>query len=231
MQEYKYLNKTYYKYGNNTYPMTKTSETFNDIFWYCDTYDDAVRDCVTILFQYYWVEMNWKEKWYNNNFVLISDREKHVDDDDAFGTISLLFMEKIIVFDPTRTSCTPWMWAKMMMEQHFSQKLAKLTSFKAPHRQTIKKYNYQMEYDIVSEDIDNFDIPYEENEDSELLDNVLEYLKNLPHGDLVLARYGFDRGYKRTAKELADELGMTPKTINYWCAKNLNKCRKKFAAA
>ena len=49
----------------------------------------------------------------------------------------------------------------------------------------------------------------------------------IPYGEILIKRYGLDRGYKRTAKELADELGMTPKTINYWCDKVMAEFRRR----
>lgn len=93
--------------------------------------------------------------------------------------------------------------------------------------------NNAVEYDItesyISHKIGNYEDLDSRCWDTKMMNaDIRQKLEALPHGDIVIYRWGLDRGYKRTVDQVAQELGVTPKYVNYWSEKTEETFRKKY---
>ena len=236
---YKFEHQPSYRYGRDSYPISEKIEVFNDTYWYCDNYDQAVEECVDILFEYYWHIRDFKNNWMHLTRKKVMVCDYHIDDNDARQVIAELFVRKILnYYDPACTECSPWTWGKRIMEQHFCLKLAQLSSVKTPDSRVEKQDLYESEDDVNIISLDDcneesnsnlsYSFDFDALCDKMLLSDVIDYIDSKKHGYVLLKRYGIDRGYKRTVAETAQELGLTPKKVNYWCDKIITDCQEHF---
>lgn len=220
--------RTYY--GAN-YEINSYTERFNDRFWWTDESQEAVQEVIDILFDYYWYKRDFKNNWWKFTEYKISNKDKYVSDEDAKQITALIWTQNVLKYDPDLTNASPWLWALKVMDQHFVEKLIKFSqSITTPTHTTEKRKKQMKKYDFLDySTVDAITLGFENAvEDKLLVEHVINYLDSIPNGNIILLRYGVDRGYGRTVDELSDELNMTHKKINYWLKKNETKCRQHF---